>query len=57
MQVFKMVNLTRSQEEYQLWGRYDSEPSGKELTQCLQEKIALLLRGKVQGADSKRRRW
>ena len=46
LQVYKRVNLTRSQEEYQLWGEWDSEPGGDAITDCLQkQKVPLLLRG------------
>lgn len=45
-QVSKRVQVTRSQEEYQLWGSYESEPDGAAITACMKETVPLLLRGR-----------
>jgi hypothetical protein len=55
-QVYKRVELSRSKEEYQLWGETDEEPRRGEAGACLKERVPLLLRGKVEdpSAESKR---
>ena len=58
LQVYKRVNVTRSQEEYQLWGEWDTEPGGDEITDCLQrQKTPLLLRGLEPEPDKSEGKW
>ena len=55
MQVSKRVQVTRSQEEYQLWGSFDSEPGGGEITACMREDVPLLLRGREREVSPKKK--
>jgi hypothetical protein len=45
VQVYKRIDLSRSSEQYQLWGEFDAEPMGNIITKCLQEREPLRLRG------------
>ena len=42
LQVYKRINITRTKEEYQLWGEFASEPDSKDLTDCLDKRGQLL---------------
>lgn len=45
MQIYKRKDLSRKEEEYQLWGQFDSEPSGGQITLEFKNKVPLMLRG------------
>lgn len=45
--MYKRVDLSRKDEEYKLWGEFDSEPNGGGITTEMRKKLPLLLRGKV----------
>lgn len=47
VQVYKRVDLSRKDEEYKLWGEFEREPNGGQITQEIRQKVPLLLRGKV----------
>ena len=66
VQIYKRVALTRTQEEYQLWGEFAHEPKSGEISACLEKPESLGVRLKMaqqqpqltaQGAEKKPARF